>query len=90
MKLGFGIVDAWSWSEYVGVGVAHSAVDSLGLPFDAEAAFMKYLVSKINECFDVRYHSSLYQSGSSAAIAVVWPRVLSQLNELVCTPMELE
>eukprot|EP00435_Cladocopium_sp_Y103_P022370 s2929_g5.t1 len=37
-----------------------------------QASFMNYLVSKINECFDIRYHSSLYQSG-----LVLAPRAMS-------------
>lgn len=37
-----------------------------------QASFMNYLVSKISECFDIRYHSSLYQSG-----LVLAPRALS-------------
>lgn len=42
------------------------------LPVGDQASFMNYLVSKINECFDIRYHSSLYQSG-----LVLAPRAMS-------------
>ena len=33
-----------------------------------EASFMNYLVLKINECFDIQYCSSLYQSGFLTAM----------------------
>ena len=45
-----------------------------------EASFMNYLVLKINECFDIQYCSSLYQSGFLTAMTDDDLDVVGRLN----------